>query len=91
MINKLKKLFNTNQIEYDHNYNYYYINKKIIILIYTSKSYLSNLDLLKTYCHPRKNCWIIIKSNKEKTHIYFHIDYIKYILRQRSINYFLND
>jgi len=90
MIDKIQKLFNTDQIEYDDNYDYYYIDKKITIIIYTSESYLSNLDLLKTYCHPRKNCWII-KSNTEKTHIYFHIDYIKYIIRNKSINNFLND
>jgi hypothetical protein len=90
MIDKLQKLFNTDQIEYDDNYDYYYIDKKIIILIYTPESYLSNLDLLKTYCQQRKNCWII-KSNKEKTHIYFNIDYIKYILRNKSLNNLLND
>jgi hypothetical protein len=90
MINKLKKIFNTDQIEYDDNYDYYLINKKIIILIYTSESYLNNLDILKTYCHQRKNCWIL-KPNTGKTHIYFHIEYIKFIIRDKSINYLLND
>ena len=39
MIDKLKKLFNTDQINYDDINQLYLINKKISIVIYTPESY----------------------------------------------------
>ena len=96
MINKeqLLLLFKTNNIVYNEIHGYIVIEKKMLsIYIHYNNSYTKILSELKKYCLFRKNCWInntgIFYSPHR--HIYFHEDYIHYILRQKTINKILND
>lgn len=90
MIDKLKKLFNTDKIIYDDINQLYLINKKISIVIYTPESYSKKLHVLKQYCYQRKNCWIM-KPKTDNIHLYFNLTYIQTYIRQQSINSLLND
>ena len=97
MINKqiLSKIFKTNEIyytEYENNLVYTEIkNNNCVILILDSFNYEDQLENLNKYFFKRKNCWIMRDTDLTKTHIYFHEDFIKNIIRQKIINTLLND
>jgi hypothetical protein len=94
MINtqQLQKIFNplkyfiTNEIEY---YTQVHKNthKKLMIYIINDKNYNFLINHYNNCI--RKNCLII--KRRFHNEIYIQEDYIKYILRQRLLNYLLND
>ena len=88
----LEKMFKSNFVKLISKYEIIDIRKNTKnITIYSNYSYLKNLSSLEEFCNKRKNCWVIKKSYKLKPHIYFHEDYIRSIIRQKTINILLND
>ena len=100
----LSKMFKTNNIEYFNHKMYDYTvdsyieygfieinvkNKKIVI--FNNQSYFLGIVTLNTNCLQRKNCWILNSSKKTKPCLYFKEDYIRSIIRQKTINTLLND
>ena len=87
----LKKIFKSNNIEYELNFILIHKKKYIIHILY-SNFYSENLKTLKQCCEQRKNCWIIKKDEYDKNYnILFNEDYIQSIIRQKLLNTLLND
>lgn len=97
MFNKqiLSKIFKTNEIyyvKYENNIAYIEIkNNNCVIIILDNFNYEDQLENLNMYLLQRKNCWIMKDSKLTKTHLYFHEDFIKSIIRQKIINTIVND
>ena len=88
----LKKIFKSNNIKSYADNKFICLNKnKVTIVIYTNTYYLQEEDSIKKTCIKRKNCWIEKSSFNLKKYIIFHEDYIKFILRQKTLNTLLND
>ena len=93
MINKqnLSILFKCNDIEYNKQYKFYRVNKKRTkIMIHKSETYDKVFTFLGNRLLKRKHCGLL-KIDANYCNIYFHEDYITYILRQKIINTLLND
>ena len=93
MINKqtLSILFKSNNIEYNKQYKFYIINKKRTkIMIHKSETYNKVFTFLDNRLSKRKHCGLL-KIEHNYCNIYFHEDYIKFILRQKIINNIVND
>lgn len=91
---QLKKLFKSNNIEFNKQYYYIQIEKnKIRIIIYNNDKFIQMIPAIKNYGgKQRKNCFIIkYKEENIKTNIYFNEDYINFTIRNNILNKLLND
>jgi hypothetical protein len=91
-IQQLQKIFKPIKYYLTKEVNYIQVHnnthKKIIICIINDKDYNFLINQRHNIC-VRKNCLVV--KNRFHNEIYIHEDYIKYIIRQKIINYFLND
>jgi hypothetical protein len=92
-INLLYTIWNKNKYDIIQFHNYIKIYnlsntlKEVIII-----NDISNNIIIKINANFYKNCFIKTQDRHNSTiWIYIHEDYIKYILRQRLLNYLLND
>ena len=93
MIDKqlLKKIFKYNIIS-NSNLECIELQKNnYVIIILDNFSYEKHRKFLIKYFSKRKNCWFLRSNFLNKTYIYFKEDFIKSIIRQKTINTLLND